>query len=170
MSKNADSNAPVHPDLKEMPWTLTPLAMMQLTLAFSRVAEERFETHGIVPLQCVILHMCAGGYASTLTELGRVIPTDSASLSRHVNILVKKHLLRRRRLRSDRRVVRLELTEDSQNLMSGLNECLNEVDDLLLVGVSQDERRTLVRVIEKIYANYRGAQQERMDEAVDEPR
>ena len=81
-----------------------------------------------------LLHMCAGGYASTLTELGRVISTDSASLSRHVDILVKKHLLRRRRLRSDRRVVRLELTEDSQNLMSGLNECLNEVDDLLLVG------------------------------------
>ena len=81
------------------------------------------------------------------------MPIDSASISRNVDKLVEKGLIRRRRLRSDRRVVRLSLTKEGLDLMPELGRRLQAVNALLLRGVSEREKLVFMRTMQKIAAN-----------------
>ena len=57
------------------------------------------------------------GQADTVGQMSNLMPVDAASISRHTNKLVDIGLLRRRRLRSDRRTVRLSLSDKGKELV-----------------------------------------------------
>ena len=58
----------------------------------------------------------------TVTELAQMLSVDASSMSRVVNKLVDRGLLRRRRPREDRRLVFLKLTKDGVALGLELHE------------------------------------------------
>ncbi len=65
---------------------------------------------GVRPRQWGILEATFSCNADTLTALARIIPVDAAAISRQLDKLQQRRLVRRRRLRSDHRMVRIELT------------------------------------------------------------
>lgn len=71
-----------------------------------------------------------------------------------VTRLVNLGLLRRQRLRRDRRVVLLHLTDKGNDLTSRVNERVQVHVGQLLHGVSEDQMRAFVRLTEKITANH----------------
>ena len=71
-----------------------------------------------------------------------------------VTRLVNLGLLRRQRLRSDRRVVLLHLTDKGRDLTSRVVERVQVHIGRLLLGVSEDEMRDFTLLTEKITANY----------------
>ena len=68
--------------------------------------------------------------------------------------LVDKGLIQRRRLRSDRRVVMLTLTEEGRALAQDLHLIVQAYDARLCDGVSEEEMAIFAAVSSKVMANY----------------
>ena len=117
------------------------------------LAKEKFAPFEISPMQFAILYMCWRGQRDTVTALTRVIPVDPASISRHVAALIERGLMRRIHLENDRRVVRLELTEEGQALVPELTASLQEANPILSVGLDEEEKRVFLGVMPKIRKN-----------------
>ena len=107
----------------------------------------------ITPPQAGILAMCAGGYANTVTALARIVPIETAAVSRQVHKLTERGLLRRVPLPSDRRSVRLEITEEGTALLPRLMERAHANDAVLLAGIGEDERDAFIATVKKMLAN-----------------
>ena len=122
-----------------------------LTAMLAKVAWEKFAPFEITPMQFAILYMCSEGQKDTITALARVIPVNLASISRYVVVLVNRGLIRRVRQRGDRRVVRLELTEEGLALVPRLVEALQEADSLVSMGLDEEEKRAFVGAMRKIW-------------------
>ena len=118
--------------------------------------EQRLKPLGINAVQMAIIYRCYTGDATTLTELSRIIPMGLPTISRQASQLVDKGLLWREYGEEDRRVVRLGLTEKAQKLMPDIERCREENEAALLAGVSDEEKMTLVAIVEKILANHAG--------------
>ncbi len=97
---------------------------------------------------------------TTATQLAQVLPVDGARISRLVNVLVDRGLLRRRRLRSDRRIVMLSLSERGRELTSQVVQEMESYNANLMEGISREEMRTFLDVASKIIANYTASQGE----------
>ncbi len=99
----------------------------------------------------------------TATQLSEVIAADASRVSRLVNGLVERGLLRRRRRVDDRRVVRLMLTEQGATIARGLAETVGEYDARLLAGVSDDEQAVLIELASRVLANHSALQDDPSD-------
>ncbi len=144
-----------------IPIPYVPLGILGASVvsAYSKLARDKLEPFELTPLHWAILDACFQDQADTITSLTQVLPLDPASISRIVETLVKKGLLQRRRLSSDRRVVKLSLTKEGLELMPELGRRLQAVDSALLKGVSEEERLTFMRVAQMISANSEAVQE-----------
>lgn len=142
-------------DPRESPFDTGPLGALgtSITSAYGRLISPKLAPYGITLVQFGVLNLCFRGQADTVSGLAGLIPIDAASLSRQVDKLVKKGLLRRRRSQDDRRVVRLDLTDEGTALVQEAAAVVQEVNAMLLSGVSREERRRLVSTVRKIVAN-----------------
>lgn len=100
--------------------------------------------------QWAILEACHEGEADTLTSLSRVIPIDSASISRQVERLVRTGLVQRRRSTRDRRLVRLSLTDAGMRLVPDLAERVQANNAKFLAGLAEREQQTMIRTIQRM--------------------
>lgn len=90
----------------------------------------------------------------TATRLAEILPVDASRVSCMVTKLVDMGLLRRWRLRTDRRIVRLQLTDMGNELTAQLDQRVQVYDTKLLEGVSEEEMRRFMSTASKILANY----------------
>ena len=119
---------------------------------------------GVTPCQWAILEAAFFGNANTLTALARIIPVDAAAISRQLDKLQKNGLVRRRRLTSDRRTVRIELTEAGRDLVPQLETRVQANNDRFLAGVSADEQAAFTEVIKKMLKNAGSARDQQTPE------
>ena len=124
-----------------------------LTAATARVTELSLAPYMLSPLEYRILDRCHRGEANTVTELSRLFPVDASVMSRLVSKLVDRNLVGRQRLSSDRRTVRLSLTEEGRFLAQRLGECMKTSQALLINGLSNEERTAFKTTAQKILAN-----------------
>ena len=115
--------------------------------------EEELGPIGVTPAQWVILEAAYDGNADTLTALARIIPVDAAAISRQLDKLQQRGLVRRRRLRSDRRTVRIELTEAGRELVPKLAPRVKANNDRFLSAITPDEQAVFIEIIKKIMQN-----------------
>ena len=108
---------------------------------------------GVTPCQWAILEAAFYGNANTLTALARIIPVDAAAISRQLDKLQKSGLVRRRRLRSDRRTVRIELTEKGRDLVPKLETRIQDNNARFLAGVSETEQAAFTEIIKRMLNN-----------------
>ena len=85
-----------------------------LTNAVAKGVEVELARFDLDALAFAIIRRCYEGEEDTVTAISQSLPVDSGRISRMVTELAGKKLLRRRRLRSDRRIVKLYLTPDGQ--------------------------------------------------------
>ena len=121
--------------------------------AHAKLAGDVLMPFNIVPIQWAILEQCATAEGSTATLLARVIPIDSASISRNVERLVQLGLLQRQRLERDRRVVRLTLTDDARAMLPAIMQRMQVANTTLLEGVTEGELEGFLRTVRKVAAN-----------------
>jgi len=110
--------------------------------------------YGLIPSEFNLLRTCVENGPCTATQLAEVLPVDASRISRMVTRLVNLGLLRRQRLRSDRRVVLLHLTDKGNDLTSRVNERVQVHVGKLLHGVSEDEMGVFTLLTSKITSNY----------------
>ena len=111
------------------------------------------DPYRIMPGEYFIMKECMRRGECTATYLGETLPIDNSRISRLVNGLVERGILQRRRLRSDRRVVMLSLTEEGEELTQEIRDKERVCEEYLTQGVSQEEMDALVSVSIKVSQN-----------------
>jgi DNA-binding MarR family transcriptional regulator len=104
---------------------------------------------GAVPL---ILHL-GDEDGLTMSELARRCGLESSTLTPLMDELERYGLAARARDPDDRRVVRLYLTESGRTLEPRLRGLLMRLQEVALIGVSEEELATLHQVLERMAAN-----------------
>ena len=105
-------------------------------------------------LEFSLLRFCMERVECTATQVGEILPSDAPRISRMVSRLVDMGLLTRRRLRSDRRVIMLRLTEQGEELTSQLVRRVRVYEARLIENVSEEELRAFAAIASKIIANH----------------
>ena len=121
--------------------------------AMRKGLEEGLAPMVVTPGQWVILEAAFAGNADTLTGLARIIPVDAAAISRQLDKLQKMGLVRRRRLRSDRRTVRIELTDDGRALVPKLAPIVRANNDKFFSGIPAADQAAFINTIQKMMQN-----------------
>jgi DNA-binding MarR family transcriptional regulator len=108
---------------------------------------------GISHAQWIVVMLLGDGAASTAAELCKILIYDPGAMTRLLDRLEKKGVLRRVRTRGDRRTVRLELTAAGNKLYPRILETLVQIFNRLLRGFSKAEVRLLQRLLQRVVAN-----------------
>ena len=103
--------------------------------------------------QWIVVMLLGDGAASTAAELCRILIYDPGAMTRLLDRLEKKGVLRRVRATGDRRTVRLELTADGKRLYPRILEALVEEFNRLLHGFSKSDVRQLEELLKRMLAN-----------------
>jgi DNA-binding MarR family transcriptional regulator len=100
-----------------------------------------------------IVIMLLGDGAAGAAELCKILVYDPGAMTRLLDRLEKKGVLRRVRAKGDRRTVRLELTAEGKRLYPRILEALVQVFNHLLRGFSKSDVRQLEELLTRIVAN-----------------
>jgi len=103
--------------------------------------------------QWVVVMLLGDGAAATAAELCKILIYDPGAMTRLLDRLENKGVLRRVRAKADRRTVRLELTAEGKRLYPRILEALVEEFNRLLRGFSKSEVRQLEDLLKRMVAN-----------------
>jgi MarR family multiple antibiotic resistance transcriptional regulator len=109
------------------------------------------EPFGLTGAQFAVLKNVADGIAETAADLCRTMHYDTGSMTRMLDRLEEKAVLRRERCTEDRRVVYLRITDTGNELLPQLRAAAVHVLSRHLAGFSSEEvenlKQYLVRMI-----------------------
>ena len=126
---------------------------ISLVKAVSKGVEEIVAPFELSTLHFAVLRRFLHREKWTSTELLKLIPVGAPRMSRIVAKLVERRLLRRRRLRNDRRVVILALTQEGTSLTNDMDLRMREYEASLTAGVTEEELAVFFRVTQRILLN-----------------
>ena len=118
--------------------------------ALRKGLERKLSPFGISTAQWAILEVCSRGEANTPSGLARVIPIDTAAISRHLDKLKARGLVRRRRDSRDHRSIRVELTDDGRALVPELLPYVQANNDEFLSRVTKEEQEQVTNIIQRM--------------------
>jgi MarR family transcriptional regulator for hemolysin len=99
----------------------------------------------------------------TQSELAEELGLTSATVTHHLNALERKGLVRRWREDSNRRVQRVELTEDGVELFDRLRDVASRHDKQLRSQLSDDEVSQLGDLLERLAAGVQAGEPVRVE-------
>lgn len=118
-----------------------------------RAFQERLEPYGLTPFHYLVLcclweedGLSTSGIADKLKQLG-------ATLTGVVDRMENRHLVYRERDPSDRRIVRIWLTDEGRQLMQVLPPLGAEVIDQATTNLSKQDQETLLRLLDQVVQN-----------------
>jgi DNA-binding MarR family transcriptional regulator len=115
--------------------------------------DRRLAEHDLTHAQWLPLYKLAMGHCATMAELARDTSLDPAAITRALDRLEAKGLLRRERSQQDRRVVQLVLTPEGEEAAQRVPVVLAEVLNAHLAGFSKTEWQTLLDLLRRVVAN-----------------
>lgn len=127
--------------------------MKRLVTSLSQQVDRRLEAHGVTDAQWIPLLRIWRGEGSTVAELARQCQADGGAMTRMLDRLEAKGLLRRVRSTTDRRVVQLELTAEGEAAAAQIPVVLAAAQNALLAGFTDTEWKTLCALLERMQHN-----------------
>jgi len=103
--------------------------------------------------QFVVIASLALGEADSASQLCKGISYDAGAMTRMIDRLESKALIRRRRDADDRRLVNLELTDAGRDAFPKMKLCALRVLNRFLRGFSQAEARQLEGFLNRMLDN-----------------
>jgi len=103
--------------------------------------------------QWIVVMLLGDGAAATAAELCSILVYDPGAMTRLLDRLENKGVLRRVRAKGDRRTVPLQLTAAGKRLYPRILEALVEVFNHLLRGFSKSEVIQLEHLLKRMVAN-----------------
>jgi DNA-binding MarR family transcriptional regulator len=108
---------------------------------------------GVTSQQASVLFMVASGKCVLAAELAREYGIDASAVTRLVDRLEKRGLLRRVRSSEDRRAVRLALTPEGEAIAARMPAIFTSVTDELAKGFTPEEVGFLKSMLRRILVN-----------------
>lgn len=124
--------------------------MRRILTAVSMEVEHELEPTGLTNAQWLPLLKLHMGSASTVAELARGCQMDAGAMTRLLDRLETKGLVKRIRSSQDRRVVNLELTPEGRTAARSIPAVLCGVQNAHLQGFSQEEWQTLKSLLRRV--------------------
>jgi len=124
--------------------------------------EREMAPSGLTNAQWIPLFKLFMGSASTVAELARECQLDAGAMTRLLDRLETKGLVRRIRSSEDRRVVNLELTDEGRTAAQQIPVTLCRVQNAHMKGFTHAEWETLKGLLRRILANAQEIQAERI--------
>ena len=127
--------------------------MRMILTSVAQEVERRLEPAGLTNAQWMPLFKLYMGKASTVAELARESNMDAGAMTRLLDRLEAKELVRRVRNAEDRRVVNIELTDSGVEAAKVIPSILCDVQNTSLTGFNTEEWQTLKGYLRRILAN-----------------
>jgi DNA-binding MarR family transcriptional regulator len=127
--------------------------LRQLRIHMDRAIEAEMAEHDLTGVQWGPLLLIHFGFGNTAAELARAACVDTGAMTRMLDRLEAKGLLRRTRCPKDRRVVRIELTDQGERLCREIPYNLSRVLNSMLRGFTAEEVETFKELARKMLAN-----------------
>ena len=127
--------------------------MRRILNIVAQEVERELEPSGLTNAQWVPLLKLYMGSASTVAELARECQLDAGGMTRLLDRLEGKGLVRRNRSSEDRRVVNLELTDEGREAAREIPAVLCGVQNAHLRGFTLEEWQLLKGLLRRILDN-----------------
>jgi DNA-binding MarR family transcriptional regulator len=111
------------------------------------------EPFGLTGAQFAVLKNVADGVAETAADLCRTMHYDTGSMTRMLDRLEEKAVLRRERCTEDRRVVYLRITDTGNELLPQLRAAAVHVLSRHLAGFNSEEVESLKQYLVRMIHN-----------------
>jgi DNA-binding MarR family transcriptional regulator len=136
-------------DKTMLPWLGRTMKGIDLFMA------DFFKTNAIdlTKVQIIMLRMLSQNDGQPQNNLAYLTDRDKTSLTRLITTMEKKGLVKRIESNTDRRVNNIFITAKGQNELAIAIPIIKKAIDVIETGLSMDERRVTVKVLEKIRKN-----------------
>lgn len=135
------------------PDTSVGLLMKRAVQSMRVLIDRRLAEHDLTHAQWLPLFYIAQGRGDTVAALARDQAMDPGAMTRAIDRLEARGLLRRERAQHDRRVVRLVLTDAGRDAARPVPAVLAEVLNAHLAGFTPDEWQQLIHLLGRLVAN-----------------
>jgi DNA-binding MarR family transcriptional regulator len=134
-------------------------AAQETTIAILRTADvvrthlaEVIEPAGVTLQQYNVLRILRGSHPEPLAtlEIGERMIERQPGVTRLLDRLEAKGLVRRERCPTDRRIVHASITPGGLDLLEELDAPIQEAEDIVQSSLSTADLRTLIRLLERI--------------------
>lgn len=115
--------------------------------------DRRLLKHDLTHAQWLPLFKLAQGSCTTMAELAREVSMDPGAMTRALDRLEAKGLLKRVRSLEDRRVIKLQLTPEGREVSKLVPAVLADVHNAHLAGFTEAEWSTLIELLQRMIAN-----------------
>jgi DNA-binding MarR family transcriptional regulator len=132
--------------------------MRRVVTGIAHGVDRRLESVGLTNAQWVPLLRLHLGLATTVAELARGCQVDAGAMTRMLDRLEAKGLVRRMRSTADRRVVNIELTTEGMRAARQIPAVLCEVQNAHLAGVTRAEWQALKATLRRMLENSQALQ------------
>jgi DNA-binding MarR family transcriptional regulator len=148
----AELHVPVHPPEEALS---VGHIMGRARASLLAALDAQLARFGVSAMQFAVLKHLADGAARTAADLCRFIHYDTGAMTRILDRLEQKGLVRRERCREDRRVVFLRITASGRTHLPRLKAVASRVLEGHLAGFSQAEIDALKAYLQRMIDNGR---------------
>ena len=135
------------------PDTSVGMLMKRVMQSVMLQVDRRLAAHDLTHAQWLPLYKLARGECATMAALARDQVLDPGAMTRALDRLEAKGLLRRERSLQDRRVVQLVLTDAGREVSQHVPAVLSEVLNAHLAGFEHSEWEQLIGLLQRMVAN-----------------
>jgi DNA-binding MarR family transcriptional regulator len=128
-------------------------AIGRLRAAYLAELDERLAQYDLKSADYLVLVTLAHDAADTAASVCSVLAHDPGAMTRKIDGLEKRGLVRRVRSQEDRRAIKLELTPEGKKLYPKALAAAVSVANDFLRGFSKTEVRSLEEMLQRMYAN-----------------
>ena len=151
-------NEVYEPKTAELSNTLAALLTQVRMAMLSGTDQEFLLDEEVAPLevtaaQFIIIKNVLKGHANSACELCKYMDYDRGAMSRMIDRLEAKGLIRRVALAHTRRTMALEVTEAGKAAFPKMQACLTKVVNRLLKGVTRTQVREVEKTLKRMLAN-----------------
>ena len=147
------------------PREAAPGLMGRVRVALLDALDAELEPFGLKASDYIVLVTLANDQALTASSVCSVIAHDPGAMTRKIDGLEKKGLVRRVRSETDRRAINLELTPEGRKLYPKMMSAVVGVINEFLHGFSKAEVREMESMLKRILANAEARESRKKDAA-----
>ena len=129
------------------------IALIRAHRAFRQSGEHNLARLGLRLGQELILLQLEAEEALSQSRLAERLGVEQATISIMLRRMEKAGLVRRRTDRSDARVTRVRATRKARSLVGPVHRLWREQEDNLLKGLTDEDKRTLGKLLARVRAN-----------------
>lgn len=127
----------------------------RLAQTIGRELDRRMIDLGLTDAQWKPMFLLHQGECTTAADLSRIACHDTGSVTRLLDRLEDKGLVKRQRSAEDRRVVHLELTDEGKGIAAEVPKIIVDLANHVLAGFSPDEFEQFKTLLKRALSNAR---------------